>query len=207
MILKFLVWERVNSLQNDKILDLSKSADDNQRWLEKCLLYNGNIVGKRCNAGYQHFLFFPTIFQKPFSRVIGTRDFVVKRLISGKKAFENVVRKGENAGHQHFLLFPQSFPCFQGQVPTFEIINLYSVITFSLDKFKMLSLSNQLNQGILFARHCLLRQSALIDYRWWLHPAPRVANTATAARPRIYTSYGGSETRTSILVHASQADH
>ena len=37
-----------------------------------------NIVGKRENAGYQHFLLFPKCFQTVLVRVVKTRDCVVK---------------------------------------------------------------------------------------------------------------------------------
>ena len=57
---------------NDKILDWFKFeafADDNLKVI-KMIIYVldrvENIVGKRENAGYQHFLVFPLCFQKPF---------------------------------------------------------------------------------------------------------------------------------------------
>ena len=41
--------------------------------------YVENIVEKRENAGYQHFLLFPQCFQKPFfSKVVKVRDCIVK---------------------------------------------------------------------------------------------------------------------------------
>ena len=80
-----LVWERVNSLPNDKILDLSKLkafADENSNEFQKLSFVLGgvkNIVGKGENAGYQHFLLFPPCFHKGFLyRVVKSRDFVVK---------------------------------------------------------------------------------------------------------------------------------
>ena len=62
--LNFVVRERVNSLPNDKNLDLSKlkAFADNKIIVNKKLKFASgtveNIVGKEENAGYQHFLFF-----------------------------------------------------------------------------------------------------------------------------------------------------
>ena len=59
-----------HSLPNDKLLDSSKLkaiADDKINVTEKFKLVSGrveNIVEKRENAGYQHFLLFPQCFQK-----------------------------------------------------------------------------------------------------------------------------------------------
>ena len=63
----------INSLANNKILDLSKLkafADDNSNVNQKLKFALGrveNIVGKGENAGYQHFLLFPQCFQKASS--------------------------------------------------------------------------------------------------------------------------------------------
>ena len=60
----------LNSLPNDNFLDWSKLkafADDKTNVNEKLKFVLGqveNIVGKRENAGYQHFLLFPQCFQK-----------------------------------------------------------------------------------------------------------------------------------------------
>ena len=59
-----IVWEWVNSLQSDKILDWSKFkafADDKNlaEKLKFVLERVENIVGKGENACYQHFLLFP----------------------------------------------------------------------------------------------------------------------------------------------------
>ena len=68
----FIIDETFNSLSNDKILDLSKLkafADENLDVNEKlkfALERVENIVGKGENAGYQHFLLFPTMFSKGF---------------------------------------------------------------------------------------------------------------------------------------------
>ena len=65
-----LVWERVNSLPNNKILNLSKLkafADNKINVTEKLKLLLEmveNIMKKGENAGYQHFLLFPQCFQK-----------------------------------------------------------------------------------------------------------------------------------------------
>ena len=65
-----IVWEWVNSLPIDKILDCSKLesfADDILNVREKLKFVSErveNIVGKGENAGYQHFLLFPLCFQK-----------------------------------------------------------------------------------------------------------------------------------------------
>ena len=60
----------VNSLPNDKILDVPKLkafADDKTN-VAQMMIYVfdrvKNIVGKGENAGYQHFLLFPQCFQK-----------------------------------------------------------------------------------------------------------------------------------------------
>ena len=64
------VWEWVNSLPNDKILDwpkLKAFAHDKMNVTEKFELVLErvqNIVGKGENAGYLHFLLFPQCFQK-----------------------------------------------------------------------------------------------------------------------------------------------
>ena len=74
-----------NSLPNNKFLDWSKfkaSADDKINVNEKFKFIFGrveNIVGKGENAGYQHFLLFPTMFSKGFIlKVIKSRDCMVK---------------------------------------------------------------------------------------------------------------------------------
>ena len=67
---KFVVWVRVNSFPNNKIVDWSKfktSADDKIHVTENFKFVLGiveNIVGKGENAGYQHFLLFPRCFPK-----------------------------------------------------------------------------------------------------------------------------------------------
>ena len=60
----------LNSLPNDKIVDLSKlkafvddNSNVNQRWKFPLGTLENN-VGKEENAGYQHFLLFPQCFQK-----------------------------------------------------------------------------------------------------------------------------------------------
>ena len=65
----------INTLPNDKILDLAKLkelADDKINEIQKKFFWLGkiqNIVEKGENAGYQHFLLFPQSFQKlSFSR-------------------------------------------------------------------------------------------------------------------------------------------
>ena len=58
------------SLRNDKIIDWSKLklfADNNINVTDKLkfvLGRVGNMVGKGENAGYQHFLLYPSCFQK-----------------------------------------------------------------------------------------------------------------------------------------------
>ena len=67
------VWEWVNFVPSDKILDMSKLkafADDNLNMYQKmkfALVRTENIVGKGENAGYQHFLLFPQCFEKASS--------------------------------------------------------------------------------------------------------------------------------------------
>ena len=66
----FNLFQSLNSLPNDKILDWSKLkafADDKITVIEKLWFVLGrieNIVGKGENAGYQHFILFPQCFQK-----------------------------------------------------------------------------------------------------------------------------------------------
>ena len=72
-----------NSLPNDKRLNWSKKkADDKISVTEKLkfvLERVENIVGKRENAGCQHFLFFPQCFQKAsFFKVVKSRDCVIQ---------------------------------------------------------------------------------------------------------------------------------
>ena len=63
-----IVWEWVNPLLNDKILDCSKLkafADDKMNVKQKLKFDMGrveNIVGKGENAGYQLFVVFPQCF-------------------------------------------------------------------------------------------------------------------------------------------------
>ena len=67
--------ERVNSLPNDKLLDLSKlkaHADNKIYVIEKLKFRLGrveNIMRKGENAGHQHFLLFPQcLLKSSFSR-------------------------------------------------------------------------------------------------------------------------------------------
>ena len=75
----------VNSLPDDRIWDGSKltAFADDKKVLKKMIFVCDrvqNIVGKRENAGYQHFLRFPQCFQKAFySGVIQSGDCVVER--------------------------------------------------------------------------------------------------------------------------------
>ena len=61
-----------NSLPNDKTLDMTKSKAfaDNKLNITKITISSfdsiENTVGKGRNAGYQHFLPFPTVFSKAF---------------------------------------------------------------------------------------------------------------------------------------------
>ena len=79
-----IVWQRVNPLPNDKILDqsiLNALADNILKVIQMTdivLDKMENIVGKEENAGYQHFLLFPLCFQKALSSVVQIRDCVVK---------------------------------------------------------------------------------------------------------------------------------
>ena len=77
--------DSLNSLPNNKILDLSKLEafeNDNLNVYQKLKFALGrveNILGKGENAGYQHFLLFPKMFSKAsFLRVVKSRDCVVK---------------------------------------------------------------------------------------------------------------------------------
>ena len=68
-----LVFERVISLPNQKILAQSKLkalANDKINVAKRLKFGSGsaeNIMGNGKNAGYKHFLHFPKCFQKPFS--------------------------------------------------------------------------------------------------------------------------------------------
>ena len=84
-IQSFIRVTSFNSLPNNKILDKSELkgfADDKIILTEKLKYVLGrveNIVGNGANAGYQHFLSFPTMFSKAFfSRGVKSWDGVVK---------------------------------------------------------------------------------------------------------------------------------
>ena len=68
-----IVWERINSLPNDKILDVIKLkafADDKINVAQMMIpVFDRveNIVGKGEHAVYQHFLLFPQCFQRVLS--------------------------------------------------------------------------------------------------------------------------------------------
>ena len=68
-----LVWERVNSLPNNKILEQFNLKDFAEDKISVTYVTNfvlgrvENIVGKGDNAGYQHFLLFPQCFQVKIS--------------------------------------------------------------------------------------------------------------------------------------------
>ena len=79
------VSEKVNSLPNDKILDWSKLkafADDEINVINKLKFVSErieSILGKRENAGYEHFLLFgKCLSEASFLRVVKSRDCVVK---------------------------------------------------------------------------------------------------------------------------------
>ena len=63
----------LNSLPNDKILDLTKlkAFADGKLKVTKMMIFlfdrEENIVGKGENVGYHHFLLFPQCFPKPSS--------------------------------------------------------------------------------------------------------------------------------------------
>ena len=67
-----------------KLLDWTKfKADADDKFnIDKIMIsvFNQieNIVGKRENAGYQHFLLFPTLLSKGFFRVVKNRNCEVK---------------------------------------------------------------------------------------------------------------------------------
>ena len=92
----FAVWERVNSLPNNRISDLSKFksfADDKLKVIQivKFVLDKiEDIVGKKENAGYQHFSF-PTMFLKgPFFKVAKSWDCMIRSL---KKNYTRVLKR------------------------------------------------------------------------------------------------------------------
>ena len=65
-----IVWQRVNALSHNKLLNSSKLkafADDKRNVTEKLKsVLERKIVGKGENAGYQHFLLFPQCFSTGF---------------------------------------------------------------------------------------------------------------------------------------------
>ena len=62
------------------------------------------IVGKGENAGYQHFLLFPSFF------LLNQQNLrLVNLALSQAKSFENTVGKGQIACDEQILLFPQCF--------------------------------------------------------------------------------------------------
>ena len=73
-----------NSLPNNKILDWSKlkafAVDKNKVLKMMLFVFNRveKIVGKRENAGYQHFLLFPQSFQKSSFPGLFKVGFVIK---------------------------------------------------------------------------------------------------------------------------------
>ena len=94
-----------------------------------------NIVGKRENAGNQHFLFFPqcflpfhkqtSIFETTFilssANAFKFNQFKILSLKTLKeKAYENIVGKGENTSNQQFLLFSQCLLAYHRQVLPFK---------------------------------------------------------------------------------------
>ena len=68
-----IVWKRLNTLPNDKILGMTKSKEfaDNKLKVAGMMIslldWVENTVGKGEVAGYQHFLLFPQCFLKPSS--------------------------------------------------------------------------------------------------------------------------------------------
>ena len=111
-----ILWARLNSLPNHRILALTKFkayVDDkfNVAKILICIFDRAeNTVEKGENAGYQHFLLFPQWFWKVlWFKVVKSWDCVGKTTLCIFDRAENTVEKGENAGYQHFLLFPQWF--------------------------------------------------------------------------------------------------
>ena len=79
-----------SSLPNDKMVVWSKlklSADNELKVAQRVKIVpdrEENNVGKRENAGYQHFLFFPHFFSKGFfSRVLKSPDCLEKGKVKG----------------------------------------------------------------------------------------------------------------------------
>ena len=85
-----------NSSPNNKFLDwsnLKELADDNINMIINLKFVLGrveNTVGKGENAGYQHFLLFPTMFSKGFYlRVLKSQDCVVKIYINRSACYNH----------------------------------------------------------------------------------------------------------------------
>ena len=111
--LKLIIWERVNSLPNNKILDLSKSkAFADNKIKAKLMIFVPiglkTFWEKEKMLVTSIFSFSRNVFQRFFvTQGHGSPDCVVKSYITlTEKAFGNIV---ENAGNQDFFLFPQCF--------------------------------------------------------------------------------------------------
>ena len=89
--LKAFADDKLNLLPNNRILDMTKLkafADDKLNitgMMVSSFDRVENTVGKGENAGYQHFLLFPTVFSNAFFfRVLKSRDHMGKGKLSIK---------------------------------------------------------------------------------------------------------------------------
>ena len=108
-----IVWERINSLPNEKFLDWAKLkafADNKINVTEKLkfiLARVENFVGKRDNAGFQHFLHFPQCFQKAFYTgsfkvgVVWKKDLNTNKLL---KVLANQICDMNSTRYQNFYI-------------------------------------------------------------------------------------------------------
>ena len=119
------IWERVNSVLNSNISDLSKVTAVEVKKSDFCSVDEIWLWNRRKHCGKTRkccllpFSLSPTVFNALFSeslkpRIVGLSfiTFIAQSQLFttlSKRPFENIVGKGENAGNQHFLLFP---PCF-----------------------------------------------------------------------------------------------
>ena len=105
-----------------------------------------NFVGKRKNAGFQHFLFFPQCFQKPFF------SLCYKSGLCGKESANLFLLKTvvKSKNEQYFSLFLTTF--FYSMKDKFHVseFNYLSVNTFSSDRAKVLLFDIEDNQLVIF---------------------------------------------------------
>ena len=88
------------------LLKLKAFVDDKLN-IAKFFIEIENTAGKGQNAGYKHFLLYPTVFSKVSFGMVPNKPWFFTCL--QHKLFENTVGKGEIARNEQFLLFPHCF--------------------------------------------------------------------------------------------------